>query len=112
MGKYYSTGITVDYGYAGNDKMGWTAKCGWQDGKFAENGTMVGSIQTKYYENSISEAIDYVLDTMKEFNIKQCSEIMDMNFALFRENEDKSIENSTLEIMKQEALNRNWDTCL
>jgi len=84
----WTTGIELNYGYAGQGSYGWTASCKWQGGDFAQSGYMEGTINTRYFEKTITEAIDYVMECIKSFGIKPCNEVEEMKdtmeFALYR----------------------------
>ena len=101
----WTTGIEVDYGYAGNNKYGWSAKCNWQGGNFIQNGYMEGEIRTRYYEPTIEQAIDEVLIIMNKFGIKPHD---GSKFSLYRDEEYEQSE-EIKEVMRLEAKRRKWE---
>ena len=64
---YWTTGITVKASH--DDK--WTASLDFLDDGFAEQGSTEGSLNTRYFEDSLSNAVDLMLQEIKKFNIKQ-----------------------------------------
>lgn len=104
MSEIFTTGIEVKM----DPESGWSASCEWQCGKFAESGCMQGTIETKYYENSLSEAIDYVLDCMKQMNVKRSDEIDRikdvLGFALYSSGNPHEYS-----AIKEEASKRGWN---
>lgn len=106
MERIWTTGIRVKHG-----EDGWIADCNWQSGRFGQSGCMEGEIATRYYEPTLEQAIDYVLECMKVMNVQRTDEIdimkEELGFALyFHENEDQTDED--LQHMKDEATKRNW----
>ena len=108
MNEIWTTGITVK-----NSEYGWIASCKLRYVETIKSGCMEGTITTKYFEKSLSEAIDYVLHSMKQMNVKRSDEIKEMNdilgFALYYD--DESIEDLTDELkeeIKIEADKRGW----
>ena len=78
-----------------------------------EAGCIEGTIGTKYYEKSLTKAIDYVLDCMERMGIKRSDEVEELNdvlgFALYydEESEEELTEELKTEI-KNEADRRGW----
>lgn len=107
MKELWTTGITVDYGYSGGGKYGWSAKCNWQGGNFMQSGYMEGEIRTRYYEPTITEAINNVLELMTAFGIKPINIISDSEFALYRNEEEEQAE-EMMQQMRIEATKRGW----
>jgi hypothetical protein len=109
LSNIYAITVTVKYGYAGMDKYGWAATLRWQDNKFVEKGCVEGDIRTRYFEETLAEAIDYVVEVAKQFNI-QFSEKM----GLFYENDGENIYDPPPPDWKlsllQEARKRGWQT--
>lgn len=66
----YVVSVTVKYGYAGSEKCGWHGELYWQDTRFAEPGTVQGTIVTRYFEATITEAIDHVTGVARQFGLK------------------------------------------
>ena len=111
MKEFLTTGITVKHGYINQDRIGWSAECKWQGEDFMQPGYMEGIIQTRYLESTITEAIDHILDTLKTFNIKLCTEIVEikyMGFALYRDENEKYYTIELLQQIKDEAERRGW----
>jgi len=111
MKEFLTTGITVKHGYINQDKIGWSAECKWQGEDFMQPGYMEGIIQTRYLESTITEAIDYVLECIKQFGIKLSSEIKEMKelgFALYRDENEKYYTIELLQQIKDEAERRGW----
>jgi hypothetical protein len=104
----YAVNVVVEYGYAGNDKYGWAAVLKWQGGNFAETGYLEGEIRTRYYEETLTNAIDYVVEAKKQFGLKDSL----LGIALLYEGDGEDEENPPppkfKEILKIEADNRNW----
>lgn len=104
----WTTGITVYH-----TKDGWSASCDWQFGKPMETGCMEGTIDTRYYEKSLFESINYVLGCMDRMGIKRSDEVEELNdvlgFALYydEESEEELTEELKTEI-KNEANRRGW----
>ena len=111
MKEFLTTGITVKHGYINQDRIGWSAECKWQGEDFMQPGYMEGIIQTRYLESTITEAIDYVLECIKQFGIKLCNEIeemKEMGFALYSNEERNYYPKEVLQIIKDEAERRGW----
>lgn len=108
MNLAWTTGITVHH-----TEDGWSASCDWQFGKYMESGCMEETIGTKYYEKSLTDSIDYVLDCMERMGIKRSDEVEKLNdvlgFALYydEESEEELTEELKIEI-KNEANRRGW----
>jgi hypothetical protein len=100
--RLFCTGITVDY-----KKDGWVASCHWLSGYFAEDGRVEGTIKNYYIEDSLSEAIDYVLETMNHIGVEMCKE-NDMKFALYTIDE-KQYPQPILQLIRDEAVRRGWE---
>jgi hypothetical protein len=106
MNEAWTTGITVI-----NNEYGWTAECKWQYGEVGKAGCMEGTICTTYYESTLDQAINYVLECMKIMNVKRTDEITIMKdllgFSLYT---DDDIEQSgdALQQLKSEAEKRGW----
>lgn len=102
----WTTGIRVKH-----CEEGWTAQCNWQSGKFAQYGYMEGEITTRYQEPTLEQAIDHVLECMKVINVKRTDEIDimkdNLGFSLYF-NEDEDQTDVDLQLMKDEAIKRNW----
>jgi len=108
MNKIWTTGITVK-----NGEDGWVASCKWECGKFGQSGYMEGEITTRYYEPTITQAIDYVLEMINRLGIKRTDEIEimkeELEFSLFYI-EKEFIFKDTINIIKVEANRRGWKT--
>jgi hypothetical protein len=90
----------------------WIASCDWYSGNFAQSGFMKGNIETNYYQESLSKAVDCVTDAMKTLNVKQIQEIKpesNMNFALYFDVFYNKIGGESIREIEQEAVNRGWD---
>lgn len=108
MNLAWTTGITVHH-----TEDGWSVFCDWQFGKHMESGCMEGAIKTRYYEKSLTEAIDHVLKCMERMSVKRSDEIEEMNdvlgFALYYD--DETVEELTEELkieIKSETNRRGW----
>ena len=108
MDKAWTTGITVCH-----IEDGWYASCDWKFGKHMESGCMEGTINTRYYEKSLVESIDYVLNCMERMGVKRSDEVEELNdilgFALYydEESKDELTEEIKAEI-KNEGDRRGW----
>lgn len=71
MSEILATGIEVKKSQDGK----WGASCRWKYGKITDFECVQGIMETKYYKNSLSEAIDNILDCMKQMNAKRSDEI-------------------------------------
>lgn len=110
MSKIWTTGITVK-----NSEDGWCASCKWRSGEFAKSGYMEGEIATRYYEPTITQAIDYVLEFMDRMGVKKSDEIEEMkdvlDFDLYYEgyeDEEDCLPSEIQNIIKDEAEHRGW----
>lgn len=56
----YAFGITVKYGYAGNNQHGWWATVHFEDCGFYDRGSVQGELTTKYADD-----LSYAIDTIK-----------------------------------------------
>ena len=112
MKEFWTTGITVKCGIGDQNKViGWSAECKWYSRKFMENGCIEGEIGTRYYEPTITEVIDYILECLRMFGIKLCNEIeemKEMGFALYSNEERNYYPKEVLQIIKDEAERRGW----
>jgi hypothetical protein len=106
MEKIWTTGITVK-----NGEDGWLAECKWSSGKFGQSGYMEGEIATRYYEPTLEQSIDYVLNCMNVMNVQRTDKIDNMKdelgFALYRDEENENREEILTQI-KKEAAKRGW----
>lgn len=107
MNEIWTTGITVKH-----SEDGWLAYCKWNSGEFAKSGYMTGEISTRYYEPTITQAIDYVLDFMNRMGVKRSDEIEEMKdalgFDLYYDEEENSLSSDIQSIIKSEAEQRGW----
>ena len=103
--KLYTTGIEVDYGYAGNNEYGWAAKIHWFCLEHMSDKSINGDIYTTYSIFTIDKAIDHILDMINRFGIMP---VPGMPLSLFRKHMDQ--EENINEIMRNEAKRRGW-TC-
>ena len=103
----WTTGITLSH-----IEEGWFASCDWRYGVTHKEGDMEGSINTRYCNESLAEAIDYVLACMAHMNIKRADEveeIKDLGFALYYEDDQmKDLPEEFKEEMRSEAHKRGW----
>lgn len=105
----WTTGITLRH-----IEEGWFAYCNWHCGVSHKVGDMEGCISTRYCNESLSEAIDYVLACMTQMNVKRADELEElrtMGFALYYEKDQTEVlpEECKLE-MRNEAHKRGWKT--
>ena len=115
MNELWTNNITIKYvlEYIVQNKeaiVGYVAECQWSDNKTSNEKSIQGTISNKYYVSTISEAIDNVLDSLKTFNIKLCTEIEEtkhMDFILFKGKKCFKID-EVENIMIQEAKRRGW----
>lgn len=102
-----ATRITVK-----NSNYGWIAWCDWISGNIAEEGNIEGMIATRYYEASLTEAIDHVLEFMNKMGVKRSDEIeMEgiLGFDLYYEEDDEDTLSEELQkVIKEEAEKRKW----
>lgn len=108
----WTTGITVKH-YNGR----WGALCDWHSGNFMQDGYMQGRIFTRYYEDTIEKAIDFVLEFMERMGVKRADEIEEMtdfhNFEIyFNSDEDTPQNEKVLRCIREEAKKRGWTTCV
>jgi len=112
MKEFWTTGITIKYAIGANNKLiGWNAKCKFYGGNFMGSDSIEGIINNRYLESSMTEAIDHILDTLKTFGIKLCTEIEEtkyMGFALYRDEDEKYYTKELLQQIKDEADRRGW----
>jgi len=112
MKEFWTTGITVKYAIGAENKLlGWVAECKFYGGYFNTNGCMEGTIRTRYLEHTITEAVDYVLDCIRTFGIKLCSEIEEMKvmeFALYRDENENYYTEELLQMIVDEAERKGW----
>lgn len=105
----YGINVTVKYGYAGEGCYGWTATLLWQDDKFLKSGAVEGEIRTRYFECTITEAIDYVVEVAKQFNL-----LFVDNFSLFYCNDGENLKDhppdNWRQTLQEEAQKRGWKT--
>ena len=108
MNNIWTTGITVK-----NNENGWVASCKWCSGEFAKNGFMEGEVATRYYEPTITQAVDYVLDYMRRMNIERSDEVENLKdtlgFALYYdESEEENLSENSKIAIKEESIKRGW----
>jgi len=112
MKEFWTNGITIKYAIGDKNKLiGWVAKCKFYGGNFMGSNSIEGMISNRYLEPTITEAIDHILDTLKTFNIKLCTEIVEikyMGFALYRDENEKYYTIELLQQIKDEAERRGW----
>ena len=107
--RMWTTGIEVDYGYAGNNKNGWSARCNWRCKIIGQEGYIDGEMKTPY-RKTIGQAIDEILILMNKFDIKKCNESHNMKFYLYIDEESDPSE-EVINKMKSEAKRRGWEHC-
>lgn len=114
----YITGIVVHYeASTRTTKKGWSASLQWQDSKFTEPGCVKGEINTCFYEESLAEAIDSVLNVAKKFNVFKNTEL-GLPICLYYKGDGKDKNypplndewNYTLNLLQKEAAKRGWDS--
>ena len=110
MNELWTNNITIKYALEEKERIiGYVAECQWQDNKSSDK-SIEGTISNKYYVHTIAEAIDNVLDCLKVFNIKLCTEIEEikyMEFVLFQGKNCLKIDDVTNAIVN-EAKRRSW----
>jgi len=115
MNDLWTDNITIKYvlEYIVQNKeaiVGYVAECQWSDNKTSNEKSIEGTISNKYYVPTITEAIDNVLNSLKTFNIKLCTEMEEtkhMDFILFKGK--KCLKTEEVEnIIIQEAKRRGW----
>ncbi len=103
----WTTGIILSH-----IEEGWFASCDWRCGVSHHPGDMEGCISTRYCNESLAEAIDYVLACMAHMNVKRADELevlKDMGFALYYKKEaGEEISEEIKQEMKNEAQQRGW----
>jgi hypothetical protein len=62
--EYWTTGITVRYGYSGGGSNGWGASLDFYDDGFAEDDSTQGTLATRYFARG-DDALTRALDTLK-----------------------------------------------
>ena len=109
----YLVNCIVIYGYAGSSRYGWNARLTWQDSKFAELGAVEGEITTRYFEESLSNAIDAVWEVAEQWQLKT---IEDLPVTLLYKDdggcEDYPPPADWKDILCIEAEKRSWQTYL
>ena len=105
----WTTGITLSH-----IEEGWFATCYWRCGVSHKPGDMEGSINTRYCNESLSDAIDYVLACMSHMNVKRSDELEElksMGFALYYEDDSiEALSEAFKQEMRNEAHKRGWRT--
>lgn len=104
MSVMWTTGINIE-----KDVMGWLAGCHWISGNSVENNYMEGEINTRYYLNSLSQAIDAVLSAMSAMNVKRSDEAISLKFGLYL---DGRVAEEDMADIAIEVKNRGWDLYL
>jgi hypothetical protein len=110
----WTTGVTVNYQQDKDGTLKWVADCTWKDRNLLKDGCIEGKIQTRYYEESLEKSIDSILEMIRRFDIKLCTEIPELlevmgGFDLYCGEDDG--ENWSKEAMlkvKEEAERRMW----
>jgi len=101
----YAIGITVWYGYAGNDKDGWWAAVEFQDDGHCDNNSIKGEIHTKY-GGPLSLQIDTIKHDAEKLGI-QFPTIANMTPSLVYLNDGETKDypppNDWRQILKKEA---------
>jgi len=111
MNELWTNNITIKYVLEEKERIiGYVAECQWSDNKTSNEKSIEGTISNKYYVPTITEAIDNVLNSLKTFNIKLCTEMEEtkhMDFILFKGK--KCLKTEEVEnIIIQEAKRREW----
>ncbi len=107
----YFVSITCLYGYAGHDEMGWNAKINWQDSKFAESGAVEGVIRTRYFEPTLTQAINAILEVAEQWELKTLPTLPPaLYYEGDSENKDFPPPENWKAVLKKEAELRGWET--
>ena len=105
----HATTMVVWYGYSGSNKYGWWAECHWQDKKFCESKTVEGKIYTRYAEETLTIAIDAILEVINTFGLKLWDK-----FSLYYKDDGENKEypppKSWKQILQEEARKRHCET--
>jgi hypothetical protein len=114
----YITGVVVHFEASTRvTKKGWSASLQWQDSKFTEPGCVKGEINTCFYENSLTEAIDSVVNVAEKFNVFNNAEL-NVPIGLYYKGDGKDKKfpplndewNYTSRILQKEAEKRGWES--
>ena len=100
--------VVVHYGYAGNNTYGWAATIECFDDRFAQSQAVEVTLNTKYYEPTLTQAIDTVWSLAQQLGI----EVVPTNMALFYkgdgEDNDYPPPANFREQLQEEAEKRLW----
>jgi len=85
----------------------WWAKCHWQDSRFCESGTVEGDIYLRYAEETLSIAIDAIIEVLETFKLN-----LSGNFMLLYEDDGEDIYTPMgwKELLQVEACKRGWQS--
>jgi hypothetical protein len=103
--------VICQYGYAGHKEMGWQATAHWQDGKFAEGGAIEGEIRTRYFEPTLTQAIDKVMEVVEQWGLKTVHDLQPtLIYLKDGEGLDEPPPENFKQILHEEAERRGWAT--
>ncbi|MFF2532304.1 hypothetical protein ACFVS2_25680 [Brevibacillus sp. NPDC058079] len=115
MDNLFTAGITVFYGYAGTNKgverYGWAATLDWQGKETFDSTMLQGTIETRYFTDTLEEAIDSIFKLTQKWSIKPFPM---MNMFLFYKGDGNDSDfpppKNYREMLRIEAEKRGWDT--
>ncbi|WPS85602.1 hypothetical protein SMD22_00655 (plasmid) [Brevibacillus halotolerans] len=116
MGKsLFTTGITVFCAPIETNKSveryGWMASLDWQEPGIDKPKTVQGTIKTRYFEETLEEAIETVLTLAAQWGIKP---FPTMNMFLYYKGEGEDTDfpppENYREMLRMEAERRGWET--
>lgn len=107
----FATTIVVQYHpTAFENHSGWSATVRWRGGNYCEPGFVEGDISTRYFEKTLSGAIDMVLEIKNQFGLKEDISGIALFYKGDDENEYFPPPSNYKELLKAEANKRNWKT--
>ena len=106
----YAVSVVVQYGYAGEGRYGWQADLHWNSGGILTDGFVEGVISTRYFEETLTDAVSYVWDIKEQFGLQD----IPMGVALFYKGDGEDPSNPPPSgyraLLKEEAEKREWKT--
>jgi len=107
--KYWATGISLKYGYAGSGRNGWVATINFLDSGFCEDKATEGRLHTRYFVD-LETAIDTVLADADHLGIEVRGIRETPNLYVQGDGEDQSIElpSNWRELLQEQSDRLGW----
>lgn len=108
IGKLFSTGITLKYGYTGSNKHGWWASITINDMGHCEDGSVRGKLSTSYGHQDPAFSIDTIKADAERMGIEFLGVADEQPFLLYTDDANYPAPENTREVLEREANRIGW----